>query len=164
MIDAMVDAGLAIKLDETVWVDRSGNVCSEEDAFGCKVHHQLLKPDMCLCGDEVGNNISMKGYGHSGGELLLTAKKSVGQKRCSTRNQKFTLIGLTAFSGEPVMCVIMIKGKLPNGSIEVGIDITVRPKGSIDDNDFIFKNSGNGCYYPGRPECFFRGKKVPALV
>ena len=106
----------------------------------------------------------MKGDGHAGGELLLTAKKSVGQKRCSTRNRKFTLIGLTAFSGEPVMCVIIIEGKLPNGSIEAGIDITVTPKGSIDDDDFIFKNSGNGCYYPGGPECFFRGKKVPALV
>ena len=33
-IDAMVDAGLAIKLDEPVWMDRNGNVCSKEDAFG----------------------------------------------------------------------------------------------------------------------------------
>ena len=149
-IDAMVDAGLAIKLDEPVWMDRSGYVCSEEDAFGCKVHYQLLRPDMCICGDEVGNNISMKGDGHAGGELLLTAKKSVGQKRCSTRNRKFTLIGLTTFSGEPVMCVIIIEGKLPNGSIEAGIDNTVTPKGSIDDDDFIFKNRWNGCYYPMR--------------
>ena len=163
-IDAMVDAGLAIELNEPVWMDRNGNVCSEEDAFGCKVHHKLLRPDMCMCGDEVGNNISMKGDGHAGGELLLTAKKSVGQRKCSTRNRKFTLIGLTAFSGEPVMCVIIVEGKLPNGAIEAGIDITVTPKGSIDDPDFIFNNSGNGSYYPGGPECVYRGKKVPALV
>ena len=163
-IDAMVDAGLAVKLREPVWMDRNGNVCSEEDAFGCKVHHKLLRPDMCVCGDEVGNNISMKGDGHAGGELLLTAKKSVGQRKCSTRNRKFTLIGLTAFSGEPVMCVIIVEGKLANGAIEAGIDITVTPKGSMDDPNFIFNNSGNGCYYPGGPECIYRGKKVPALV
>ena len=42
-IDAMVDAGLAIKLDESVWMNRNGNVCSKENAFGCKVHHKLLR-------------------------------------------------------------------------------------------------------------------------
>ena len=163
-IDAMVEAGIAVKLDVPVWMDRNGNVCSEEDAFGCKIHHKLLRPDMCVCGDEVGNNISMKSDGHAGGELLLTARKSVGQRKCSTRNRKFTLIGLTAFTGEPVMCVIIVEGKLPNGAIEAGIDITVEPSGCIDDPDFIFNNSGNGCYYPGGPKCTYRGKKVPALV
>ena len=109
-------------------------------------------PDMCMCGDEVRNNISIKGDRHAGGELLLTAKKSVGQRKCSARNQKSTLIGLTAFSGEPAMCVIIVEGKLPNGAIEAGIDITVTLKGSIDDPDFIFNNNGNGSYDPGGPE------------
>ena len=62
------------------------------------------------------------------------------------------------------MCVIIVEGKLPNGAIEAGIDINITPKESIDDPDFIFNNSGNGSYYPGGPECIYRGKKVPALV
>ena len=119
---------------------------------------------MCMCSDKVGNNISMNGDGHAGGELLLTAKKSVGQRKYSIRNQKFTLIGLITFSGEPVMCVIIVEGKLSNGAIEAGIYITVTPEESIDDPDFIFNNSGNCSYYPRGPECIYRGKKVPALV
>ncbi len=38
-------------------------------------------------------------------------------------SRKFTMIGLTNFSGEPVMCLLILEGKLPNGAIEAGIDI-----------------------------------------
>ena len=67
--------------------------------------------------------------------------------------------GLTAFSGEPMMCVIIIEGELSHSAIEVGIDITVTPKESLDDDDFIFKNNGSGCSYPGGPECYSRGER-----
>ena len=56
----MVEAGVAVKLDEPFWMDWFGNICSEYDAFGCKVFHKLVRPDMCICGDEVSGNISMK--------------------------------------------------------------------------------------------------------
>ena len=74
------------------------------------------------------------------------------------------MIGLTALTGVPVMCIIIIEGKRPNGSIEAGIDITIKPEGGPSDHDFILKNSGPGCYYPGGIECWYRGKKVPALI
>ena len=164
VINEMVEAGVAERLDEAVWMDRDGNVCLEDSAFGCKVQHKIVRPDMCICGDEVGGNISMKGDGHVGGELYLTEKGRVPQKKTSTRNRKFTMIGLTALTGVPVMCIIILEGKRPNGSIEAGIDITIQPKGAPSDHDFILKNSGPGCYYPGGPECWYRGKKVPALV
>jgi len=164
IIDEMVDAGVAEKLDEPVWMDRDGNICSEQEAYGCKVHHQIVRPDMCLCGDEVGGNISMKGDGHVGGELFVTEKGRVPQRKVSTKNRKFTMIGLTALTGDPVMCVIIIEGTRPNASIEAGIDITIQPKGDPNDPDFILKNSGKGCYLPGGPECWYKGKKVPALV
>ena len=61
IIDEMVEAGVAERLDEPVWMDRDGKICLEDDAFGCKVHHKIVRPDMCICGDEVGGNISMKG-------------------------------------------------------------------------------------------------------
>ena len=54
----------------------------------------------------------MKGDGHNGGELLLTEKGKVPQRKASTRNQKFTMIGLTSFSGDPVMCILIIEGKI----------------------------------------------------
>ena len=100
VIDAVVDTGLAIKLDEPVWMDRSGSVCSEENAFGCQVHHHLRIPDLCICGNVVSdNNISMKGDGHACGELLLTAKKSVGRKDVQQRTESSYLLDLPHFQG-----------------------------------------------------------------
>ena len=164
IIDELVHANLAVKLETPTWMNRNGEVCTEEEAYGCKVHHVITRPELCFCGDEVGGNISMKGDGHNGGELLLTEKGKVPQRKASTRSRKFTMIGLTSFSGEPVMCVLIIEGKLPNGSIESGVDITINPDGQVTDKDFIIKNSGAGKYFPGGPECLYRGKKVPALV
>ena len=74
------------------------------------------------------------------------------------------MIGLTSLDGEPVMCVLIIEEKLPNSSIEAGIDITVHLDGAITDSDFIIKNRGNGMYFPGGPESVDYGKTVPALV
>ena len=80
IIDEMVDTKLAVKLETPVWKDRAGNVCMEKNALGCKITHNILRPDMCLVRDEVGGNISMKGDGHAGGELYLCAKGIILQK------------------------------------------------------------------------------------
>ena len=73
IIDEMVDAGVARELEEPVWMDKHGTRVSEDIAFGCKVFHGLIHPNMCLVGDEVGGNLSMKGDGHVSGQLFLTA-------------------------------------------------------------------------------------------
>ena len=88
----MVDAGVAAELDEPVWMDRDGNECSESNAYGCKVTHKLVQPDMCICGDEVGGNLSMKGDGNEGGKLLLGQRGCVAQEKSSMRNRRFTMI------------------------------------------------------------------------
>ena len=160
----MVDAGVAKQLNKPVWMDRMGNICNEEEAFGCKIFYELVRPDMCLCGDEVGGNLSMKGDGHIGGKKLLTANGKVTQVQASTRNRRFTMIRLTAFTGEPIMFILILEGKHPKGHIEAGIDITVSPVGDNTDPEFIFNNSGPGKYYPGGPECTYKGKKVPAFI
>ena len=94
----------------------------------------------------------------------VSRERSSSNEKISTNNKKFTLIGLTAFTGEPVMCILIIEGKKPNASIEAGIDIRVTPTGSFSDRDFILKTCGNAKYFPGGPECTFRGKKVPAFI
>ena len=106
----------------------------------------------------------MKGDGHVGGQFMLVGKGHVPMKKISTNDRRFTLIGLTAFTGEPVMCGLILEGKRPNPSIEAGIDIRISPNGSDSDPDFIMNNCGNGKYFPGGPECTLRGKKVPAFV
>ena len=164
IMSKMVQTGVAIKLDGPVWVDRLGNLSSEDDAFGCKVLYKLTRPDTCLCGDKVGENWSMKGDRHSGGKKLLTGRGKVPQKRASTKNIKFTMIGLTAFTGEPVICILIIEGKEPKGNIEAVINISVTPVGDNRNIDFFLNNSGPGKYYPGGPECIYNGKKVPVFI
>ena len=164
IIHEMLEAGVAEPLHEPIWMDSKGNICQEQTSFGCKVFHRLVRPDMCIVGDEVGGSISMKGDGHVGGQLYVCGRKEYPKKKIPTKSKKFTMIGLTALTGEPVMCILIIEGKLPNGSIEAGIDFTVTPTGSSSDSDFIIKNSGPGKHFPGGPECYFRNKTVPALV
>ena len=163
-INKMVNAGVAVELDTPVWMDRAGNECDEANSYGCMVTHKLIRPEMCICGDEVGGNLSMKGDGNEAGKLLLGERGCVAQEKASARNRKFTLIGFTALTGDPVMCVIIFEGKTPNGSIEAGIDISVKPNGCPTDPNFVEINSGPGKYFPGAPMCEYKGKKVPAVI
>ena len=43
--EEMVSTGVAERLDEDTWMDKDGNDCTPEDAFGCKVKYRLLHPD-----------------------------------------------------------------------------------------------------------------------
>ena len=110
-------------------MNRASEECSEDEAYGCKVTHKIIYPDMCICGDEVGGNLSMKGDGNEGGKLLLGERGCVAQEKASTRSRKFTMIGFTALTSDPVMCLLIFEWKKPNGAIEAGIDITVQPDG-----------------------------------
>lgn len=161
----MVEAGVAQRLPAPIWMDRHGNECSQNDAFGCMVTHKLCHPDRCFVGDEVGGNLSMKGDGHAGGKLLLTGQGSVPYARASHVEKRFTMIGLTALDGTPVLCVLILQGVNKDLSIETGIDITVDPKGRPEDGDtYFFQNTGVGNYFPGPPVCQYRGKTIPALI
>lgn len=140
----LVEAGVAIDLKDGVWMHRSGKICSELDAHGCKVFQELIRPDMCIVGYEVGGNLCMKRDGHVGEEKMLTATGKFPQRKALSRYCKFTLVGITALNGEAVMCIIFLCGAKPNGSIEARIDIKVQPIGSPSDRDFISKNSGSG--------------------
>ena len=106
----------------------------------------------------------MKGNGYVGGKLLLGERGYIAQEKSLSKNRKFTIIGFMALTGDPVMCVLIFEGKKPNGSIEAGINITVKPIGSPSDANFIEINSGPSKYFPGVPTCEFRGKQVPAVI
>ena len=69
--DAMVEAGVAKKLEVPIWVDQDGNACEEIQAFGRKATHELTRPDMVVFVDEVGCNTSQVGDGHVGGQKKL---------------------------------------------------------------------------------------------
>ena len=118
IIHEMVGTGVAEQLHEPEWMNRDGDIVEQKDSFGCKVFHRLVRPDMCIVGDEVGGSISMKGDGHRGGMLYVCGKKQVPKKNISTKSKKFTMIGLTALTGDPVLCILIIEDKTPNGAVE----------------------------------------------
>ena len=62
------------------WIGRV-QIVDESKSFGCKIFHRLIRPDMCIVGDEVGGSISMKGDGHQGGTLYLCGQKKVSKKK-----------------------------------------------------------------------------------
>ena len=43
--DKLVDSGLAKEREVTAWMDIGGNIFQETNTFGCKVEHNIDKPD-----------------------------------------------------------------------------------------------------------------------
>ena len=88
-------------------MDAQGCEVLEELAFGCKVTHDVTRPDICFVMDEVGGNISQKGDDAIGGELQLCEAVKTLQQKISTKDKHYTVLGLTNFLGEAVMCIII---------------------------------------------------------
>ena len=86
----MVETGVTVELNKATWMDRAGSKCSEAIDYGCKVTHKIIRPDMCICGDECG-------------KLLPDERVCVPQEKSSTRNRRFPMIGFTIFTstGDP---------------------------------------------------------------
>ena len=50
---ALVDSGLATKLNKSIYMDIDGNVTARNKTFGTKCTQTLDHPDMCIVVDEV---------------------------------------------------------------------------------------------------------------
>ena len=129
-----------------------------------KTHYHLTHPQNCLVVDEVGSDTSQKGDGHIAGAKYYCGRGWVPQNQSSSNDKHFTMLGFTALSGEPVMCLVIIAGVQEKWEVECGIDVDVVPVGDPSDPDFFQKNMGKGKMFPLGPECTFKGKKVPTMV
>jgi len=71
-------------------------------------------------------------------------------------------MGLTAATGDPVMCIVIMAGNEVGVGEALGFDHqAVIP---YDKNKSLEENSGPDKALPGLPTCVFRGKEVPALL
>jgi hypothetical protein len=117
--------------------------------------------------DETGCNTNQKKDGNNGGEKFVCGRGTTPKQKVSTRDKHFTVLGVTAATGEPVLCVVIFASDKEGVSANwaTGMDITVDPEqdefGKIDINDE--KNFGKDKYFPSGPTCNFRGKKIPYL-
>ena len=48
-------------------MDDDGLECKEEQAFGCKMTHEITDPSYIITLDEIDGNTSQKGNGNMGG-------------------------------------------------------------------------------------------------
>jgi len=124
----------------------------------------LTHPNNCLVVDEVGTDTSQKGDGHIGGAKYYCGRGCVPQNQSSSNDKHFTMLGFTALSGQPVMCLLIIAGVQEKWEVETGIDTDAVQIGDPGDPDFFVNNRGKGKMFPLGPECTFNGKKVPTMV
>ena len=85
----------------------------------------------------------------------------------------FTLMGFTALTGEPVMCIIILAWERENPVVETGVDFRQELYGDIEDADFFEKNleigklllEGQNVCLEGRRfhTLFIRALKAPLL-
>ena len=161
--DQMVAAGVARRLSpaEHYWVDKNGETIeSESDACGLKVEIEITHPEWIIFGDEVGTELSQKDNGHFGGQKFLAGKGTRANIKSSHATGRFTAIGLTAASGDPVMAIVIFAAKELSFIQRMGHDIMI----DFDKTSTITEISGVGKAFPGGPTCIFRGKEIPALI
>ena len=112
-------------------MDREGLTVDQSNSLRYKLTHQITL-DMCICGDDVGGNISMTEHGHVSCEEIISPRGKVAQTRTSSKSRKFTLIGLKAFTDKLyIMCCLIIEGKRSNYSIKAEMDIFGEPVRSM---------------------------------
>ena len=168
----MIESGIAHKLQSPQWMDKHGNVVEDESqSAGCKVEVQLDRPHMALVMDEVGCNTSQDTDKRVGRELFLTGKHDEAYKSVSTRSNHFTVLGVTALDGRPVLCVVIMTGKQFELPVATGIDweaINTTLDYDIEEGKeirFLRENRGDGNIFPeGPPVCDFNGTKIPSFV
>ena len=64
--------------------------------------------------NEVGNDTKQMDYGNNGGQNYMINKKVKINLLSSKAFDSFTLIGLTAATGDPVLCKFILAGKRLN--------------------------------------------------
>ncbi len=161
--DQMVDAGVArnLPVEESFWTNGSGEqVETEADASGCKVEVDIEHPEWILFGDEVGTDINQKDDGHIGGTKYCVGHGTKANIKSSTNGGRFTLIGLTAASGDAVMCIIIFAAEELTYGQQMGHNI----QANFEEERSVRENSGPGKSFPGAPSCQFRGKDIPSLI
>jgi hypothetical protein len=166
--DNMVEAGIAEKLAQPVFMDANGDVVDKDDPnrLGLECDIKITHPDYLLFADETGCNTSQRKDGHYGGRKYVTERGTTPKTIAANTDKHFTVLGFTAANGDPVLCVIIFASEkeLISGNWATGIDPTVSP--ILDEDGEIMlteDNFGEGKFYPSGPTCLFRGKRVPYL-
>ena len=80
-------------------------------------------------------------------------------------DRPFTLLGYTALTGNPLLCLKIIKGVQEKFNTESGIDpFDTQTFGDASDHDYFDKNFGYAKLFLCDPTYKFLGKEIPYMV
>lgn len=169
-----VRCGITKELDEPRELGSVHNLSEDdEEKFLKEMRHRgnktylsnfvLLHPEGALAADEIGNNTNTTKDKLQGKERRPHVLFNRAQKIASETDCAWTVLTLTAMTGEAVCCVVIIEGKRFTAEELTGIDISAQvEKESWDFQDE--DNHGAGKRYPGGPICHFRGNEILAFI
>lgn len=84
--DEMLETGIIVRRITPARMNSIRYIVEEEEAFGCKVLHDIVHHEHVLVLDEVGSNTNQKGGGNVGGELIMCKQGKTSQRKINTQD------------------------------------------------------------------------------
>ena len=79
------------------------------------------------------------------GVKFLVGRGDVSQEKASSANCYFTTIGLTLLTSDPLMFIVIMKGKKARGGVEMGLDPFTEIIGYREDKDYLHQTYDAYC-------------------
>ena len=162
---AMVDAKLATPLEESYYyfIKRAGcQINTEKYAAVQQIKHRLSHPQYVLFRYELGTDNNLMEDSNNRGQRYISVKGNRTNLLLSRASGRFTLIGMTAPTGEPVLCIYILAA-----NILIVTDVKwfdYRTSIPYDSSKIMEENMGELKGIPGFSLCKFRGKLIPGLM
>ena len=105
---AMADAKVAAPMDELEYyfINRTGiQIKTEKEVSGHNIKHHLSNPQYALFEDEVGTDTKHIDDENNGGQSYISIKVMKNNLFSSKALSYFTFMGMTAATGESVLCI-----------------------------------------------------------
>jgi hypothetical protein len=169
----LTEKGIAKELDEEVMLDKESNITeNEEEQFGRTMKLLLTRPHMLMYVDEVGYSTSQSNDGNCSGTKYVTRKGVRPQQQNIFTDSHFTTLGRTTATGEPIMCMVIMKGA-PGPLEKIGYNCLSPDWGGedckYDDEEseelLVVENMrGLDKFFPCGPTCEYNEKTTPAWL
>jgi hypothetical protein len=168
--EELVNSGIAIKLPEYCYFNKDNQIVAIDDveAYGISSNVQVTDPSYFIFVDETGSSTNMK-MDKKGTKKVIAEKGYTGSKQAITTDLRYTTMGFTAATGEPIMCCIIFSSESTKGipiNWVTGIDLTkIDADFEIrEDEEGLMDNVRNSGAVCGGPSCFFKNKHVPCFI
>jgi hypothetical protein len=122
------------------------------ESFGSRREEEITHPECIILGDELQTDVNQKEDEKIAGTNDCVREGTRSNIKNTTNGRRFTVIGLIAASGDPIMHIVIFAAKELSYEQWMGHDIWTEFHGERS----FGENSG--------PTCYLGGNDVPALI